>query len=64
MTTAIAWIYLIWQAWRVAKKLLGFSNKSWDEVFAPTIILATLTVFGLVLGFMLMVFVGICLAIV
>lgn len=56
ITTTIAWAYLIWQAWRVIKKLLGFSNKGWDHVFAPTIILVSVVALALGLGLVLMVF--------
>lgn len=58
MITVLAWIYLIWQAWRAVKKLLGFSQASWDEVFAPTFILAAIVIFGVALAVILMLFVG------
>lgn len=55
MITFIAWAYIIWQAWRATKKLLGFSDTSWEEVFAPTFVLAALAIFMLLLGLVLAV---------
>lgn len=49
MIELFCWLYLILQASRAILKMLGFSKKSWEEVFAPTFVLAGIMVLGLTL---------------
>lgn len=54
----IFWLFVLWQAWRIVKKVLGFSHKDWDEVLAPTMMVFSLLLFVAVLGFALALFAG------
>lgn len=54
----IFWAFVLWQLWRIFKKVLGFSKKNWEETLAPTFVLVALLVFVAALGFALLLFTG------